>query len=198
MAYSLKALGLVILFCFAFAIDAPAQTPQCVIHVFVALADNAHQGIVPVPPKLGDGDAPATNLYWGAAFGVKSYFRRASGWQLLSASKGPKPFILERCIFRYRNEPVYLVADAYQGSHIREAVSDFLAAASGLDLQRIQIKEEWSITTLAAGGAADLVAYVGHDAFMDFQVAPVVGRRVGNPASRSSSLARVSRILGPT
>jgi hypothetical protein len=52
--------------CFAFG-----QSPRRVVHVFVALADNQHQGIVPVPAKLGNGDSPLTNLYWGATFGVK-------------------------------------------------------------------------------------------------------------------------------
>ena len=42
------------------------------IHVIVALCDNRYQGIIPVPEHLGNGDNPATNLYWGAAFGVKS------------------------------------------------------------------------------------------------------------------------------
>src|SRR5262245_25297618 len=45
-----------------------------VIHVFVALADNVNQGIVPVSASLGNGDNPTTNLYWGAAFGIRSFF----------------------------------------------------------------------------------------------------------------------------
>jgi len=53
-----------------------------VIHVFVALADNVNQGIVPVSPSLGDGDNPKTNLYWGAAFGVKTFFAKESGEQI--------------------------------------------------------------------------------------------------------------------
>jgi hypothetical protein len=40
-----------------------AQAPPRLIHVFVALADNVHQGIVPVPAALGNGDDPARNLY---------------------------------------------------------------------------------------------------------------------------------------
>lgn len=112
-----------------------AKVPLRTVHVFVALADNAHQGIVPVPAKLGDGDRPDTNLYWGAAFGVKTYFRESADWQLLSCSAGPKPAILQRCVFRYRKAPIYLVADAYQGSQIRQAVTDFLSAAAGLDAQ---------------------------------------------------------------
>ncbi len=38
------------------------------IHVFVALADNQNQGIVPVPAALGNGEDPERNLYWGSAF----------------------------------------------------------------------------------------------------------------------------------
>src|SRR5687768_2778496 len=41
-----------------------------VVHVFVALCDNEYQGIVPVPARIGNGDDPDNNLYWGAAYGV--------------------------------------------------------------------------------------------------------------------------------
>src|SRR5215813_9455895 len=37
------------------------------VHVFVALADNDHQGIVPVARILGNGEDPEHNLYWGSA-----------------------------------------------------------------------------------------------------------------------------------
>jgi hypothetical protein len=43
------------------------QTKPCLIHVFVALADNQRQGIVPVPATLGNRDDPARNLYLGKA-----------------------------------------------------------------------------------------------------------------------------------
>jgi len=61
-----------------------------VVHVFVALCDNEHQGIVPVRAELGNGRDPRTNLYWGAMYGVKTYFSRTSsmqhrgGWSLVS------------------------------------------------------------------------------------------------------------------
>src|ERR1041384_3577387 len=73
-----------------------------VIHVFVALADNVNQGIVPVSATLGNGDNPATNLYWGAAFGVRTFFTRNKDWQLLSVTPNPGANILERCIFKHR------------------------------------------------------------------------------------------------
>ena len=150
-----------------------AQAKVRTVHVFVALADNQHQGIVPVPSRLGDGDRPATNLYWGAAFGVKTFFRNSSQWELVSASPGPKPVILERCVFRYRSDSVYLIADAYRGSSIRDAVTDFLAAAAGRGAQTLHVKSSAGGESLPINGSADLVVYVGHDAFMDFQISPV-------------------------
>src|SRR5215472_191938 len=74
---------------------ARAQSPARTVHVFVALADNKNQGIVPVSAKLGNGDDAEHNLYWGAAYGVKTYFARSSDWQLLSSRQRPKPEILE-------------------------------------------------------------------------------------------------------
>lgn len=53
-----------------------------VIHVFVALADNVNQGIVPVSASLGNGDNASTNLYWGAAFGIRTFFSKNRDWQL--------------------------------------------------------------------------------------------------------------------
>ncbi|HEX6738364.1 MAG TPA: hypothetical protein VF310_08840, partial [Vicinamibacteria bacterium] len=51
-----------------------------VAHVFVALCDNKNQGIVPVPARLGNGQDPAGNLYWGARYGVRTYLARDAGW----------------------------------------------------------------------------------------------------------------------
>jgi hypothetical protein len=158
-----------------------AQTSPRVVHVFVALADNQHQGIVPVPARLGDGDAPAGNLYWGAAFGVKTFFRTSADWELLSTDPGPSLAILERCVFKHRREDVYLVADAYRGSQMREAVADFLSAASGRNSQSLALKSEQGSVTILTGGGADLVVYVGHDAFMDFQIQPVVAGNSARP-----------------
>jgi hypothetical protein len=157
-------------------ISSSAQDPSRVIHVFVALADNQHQGIVPVPAKLGDGETPAGNLYWGAAYGVKTFFRASADWELISSSRGPKAAILERCVFKRRRESVYLVADAYEGSKIREAVSDFLLAAAGLDQESVSVAKLVSPSSLVAGGASNLVVYIGHDAFMDFQISPIAGK----------------------
>ncbi len=137
-----------------------------VAHVFVALCDNEHQGIVPVPERLGNGDDPANNLYWGALYGVKTHFKRSADWTLVATLAGPRPAVIERAVFRHQSGDVYLVADAYRGSAIREAVADFLEAAAGGG--RASISLNAGTIALPLGGDADLLAYVGHDGLMDF------------------------------
>jgi hypothetical protein len=167
------------------------------VHVFVALADNQHQGIVPVPPALGNGSDPQRNLYWGAKFGVKTFFKSSEEWQLLFSGRGSKEAILDRCVFKNRNEDVYLVADAYQGSEIKSAVTDFLSAAAGITAENIHVKVNSGDVFIAAGGAADVLAYVGHDAFMDFQISPIAGAK-GSKPHRTIILACVSKaFFGP-
>ena len=58
--------------------------PGKVIHVLVALCDNENQGIVPVPAHLGDGADPNKNLYWGAAYGVKTFFSKSANWEKIA------------------------------------------------------------------------------------------------------------------
>lgn len=142
-----------------------------VVHVFVALADNQHQGIVKVAAKLGNGDDPEHNLYWGSAYGMKTYFRRSSEWKLVRTEKGPHPGVLERCIFQHRAQDVWIVADAYQGSQIRRVTIDFLEASAGLEPSQIEVQNSSERIKLSAGGAASLVVYIGHDGLMDFQLA---------------------------
>ena len=51
-----------------------------------------------------------------------------------------QPEILERCIFKHRTQDVYLVADAYQGKMIRQAITDFLEAAAGGESENVPLK----------------------------------------------------------
>lgn len=121
------------------------------VHVFVALCDNEHQGIVPVPAALGNGKDPKNNLYWGAKYGVKSWLRKADGWTTAEAPAKPDdPAVLERARFVREGMPRLVVtADAYNGASMKEALTDFFAAAAG------------------KGPRADLVAFVGHNGLMD-------------------------------
>jgi hypothetical protein len=139
-----------------------------VIHVFVALCDNVNQGIVPVSASLGNGDNPATNLYWGAAFGVKTFFKKNKNWELLSVTQNPQAAILERLVFKHRRSDVVLVADAYRGKEIKTATLDFLGAAAGEPGEQINITDQTKRAAINLRGSADVVAYIGHDGLMDF------------------------------
>jgi hypothetical protein len=101
----------------------------------------------------------------------------------VSSGAGPKTPVLERCVFKHHASGIYLVADAYEGRQIRTAVMDFLSAAAGSSTDRLPIATMSEDRTLSIGGGANLVAYVGHDAFMDFQVPPVTAGMDRRPRS---------------
>jgi hypothetical protein len=149
--------------------DAAGGKPL-VAHVVVALCDNEFQGIVPVPAKLGDGDAPQSNLYWGALYGVRTFFRNQPGWKPVPVSASSDPRILDRVMFRHevtrhgRTTPVLLVAEAWRGRNIADAVRHFLELNRGEHPERLQAGD----FAFDAGGAAHVVAFVGHNGLMDF------------------------------
>jgi len=144
-----------------------------VIHVFVALADNVNQGIVPVSASLGDGDNTKTNLYWGAAFGIKAFFSKNKDWQLISVTPNPSATILERCIFKHRHSSSLLVADAYRGKEIAQTTWDFLEAAAGKPGEKLKAGD----VEFHTGGSSDVVAYIGHNGLMDFKLRSQPKRR---------------------
>jgi hypothetical protein len=150
------------------------------VHVFVALADNRSQGIIPVAAVLGNGEDAARNLYWGSAYGVKTFFSRSSDWQLLATRPGPKAEIIERCIFKHRTSNVYLVADAYHGNQIRQTIIDFLDASAGANPETISVRAGEKSLVFDAGGSANLVAYLGHDGLMDFQLSSFPKKKNGD------------------
>lgn len=144
----------------------PVDNEGRVAHVIVALCDKDNQGIVPVPAHLGDGADPDRNLYWGAAFGVRTYFDKSAAWKLVERKSSPKDGVLERLIYRHGTENAILVADAYRGDKIRGAIADALAALAGSLRENIEIEGR----TVQIYGGADLVAFVGHNGLMDFEL----------------------------
>jgi hypothetical protein len=167
------------------------QAPRRVVHVFVALCDNVNQGIVPVPARIGNGDDPGNNLYWGAAFGIRNYFEKSADWKLIATSVSPREAILERCIFKHRTREVYIVADAYKGSKIKRATMDFLSAASGGSKEELAVGGPGALT-LKIGGSANLVAYIGHNGLMDFKL-PRHPRNTGDGERDAIILACISK-----
>jgi hypothetical protein len=84
--------------------------------------------------------------------------------------------VLERCVFRHRKSDVYLVADAYRGDEIRQAILDFFNAASGSREDTIGLPPGSRAERLHVNGGSNMVVYVGHDGLMDFQL-PVIPRK---------------------
>jgi len=135
------------------------------IHIIVALCDNKYQGIVPVPKKIGNGQDPKNNLYWGTAYGIKTFFKNSKDWQLVN-SKIMTSEILERIIFKHKTKDFYIIADAYDGKYIKKATQKFLKSSAGISKDTVRINDK----TLGIEGNAKLVAYIGHDGLMDFKL----------------------------
>lgn len=169
-----------------------------VVHLVVALCDNKYQGIVPVPERIGNGQEPASNLYWGAAYGVRTYLTGKGGWKLLHTS-APGGGVLQRIVLHKKMSragaicEAYLVADAWDGKEIQRATERFLRIAAGEEGEDIRVKAGDSLHQLSAGGRAHLVAYIGHNGLMDFSIDKVSGRSAGSPVKSSMVLACASR-----
>lgn len=161
-----------------------------VVHLVVALCDNENQGIVPVPKALGNGQDPASNLYWGALYGVKTHLKR-SGWQQISTKPPEDAAILERIVLQTRIRrngaeiPVYLVADAWDGAHIRSALTTYLRMAAGDNEMVIDLGDDTPMGKLRAGGSAQMIAFVGHNGLMDFSL-PAPTAKAGATGARSA------------
>jgi hypothetical protein len=153
------------------AADQPAASKPKVVHVFVALCDNKNQGIAPVAEALGNGQDPASNLYWGALYGVSTFLKRSKDFVECPLSGKPaNPAVLARKIFRLKaaGGETYVVADAYDGAKMPVALSDFFRAAAGLEALSIELQDDdKKSVTLAIGGGCDLVCFVGHNGLMD-------------------------------
>lgn len=144
----------------------PDSLPYKSIHVFVALCDNENQGIVPVPASIGNGTDFNQNLYWGCGYGVRTYFKKSSEWKFLGTQNSQNPQILERILFKHKTKNVYLLADAYNGAHIKECTEQYLESLSG----RKAVQVEHAGDSIQFGSASSLCAYIGHNGLMDFDL----------------------------
>lgn len=143
-----------------------ANKEPLIVHLFVPLCDNNNQGIVPVNASLGNGKSLRTNLYWGAGYGVKSYFKKVKDWKLLTSQiRGDK--VLERVVFKkifQDNTEVYLIADAYSGDQMELCLKDYIASLTGEKDSILQINDTTSVPIYSK---ADLVIFNGHNGLMD-------------------------------
>lgn len=132
--------------------------------------------------RLGDGDRPAGNLYWATGEGFLGVFnRRGSSWKSALVTDGAaigEPDVLDLRVWR-RTLPtpaawrrggaparmtVVVVAQAWRGTAIDRALARYAEDLYGARAQSLTLTDG---TTLAAGGDAHVVAYVGHNRLMD-------------------------------
>ena len=151
------------------------------IHVFIALADNKSQGILPVPAAIGDGDDAGKNLYWGCSEALKPVLKASGIWKLERSEANPRPEIIERAVFSHKSGIWEIVADVYRGTAIRQCTVDFFTAlGSNEPIERLP-----------------LVAYIGHDGLMDFELPEAATARRG-PGREAIVLCCKSRdFFGP-
>jgi hypothetical protein len=150
-----------------------------VVQVHVPLCDN--RIIACGNRKLGDGDNPKTNLYWGTSGGFEGWFgRRRSGWKEVYRSEGDGTDVLQVVVWRREVSPgeslrkrgvkvrfpVYVVAYAWRGTSIDKAVTAYLDDLLGA---QARVLPDGAGGQISAGGAAHVVAYVGHNRWMDYE-----------------------------
>jgi hypothetical protein len=144
------------------AADVGAGRPL-VVETHVALCDNRQ---IPCGSRaLGDGDALDTNLYWATTGGLRGWIeRRGSGWTRAATLPGDGD-ILETRIYRRRVDRTEIVwiAHAWRGAAIARALQQFVDDVAG------QKSRDYAVggQRIHGGGAAHLVAYVGHNGWMD-------------------------------
>jgi hypothetical protein len=149
-----------------------------VITVHVCLCDN-RQGIAPVPARIGNGEAPQDNLYWGAMYGVRTFLARAPGWKLLAERNGQGDLLKEAVFQRHdaatgwpgapagRQVETIVVARAWRGLPMESALGAFARDVLTDQPSRVALGDG---RTVAAGGAGHVVGFVGHNSLMNASV----------------------------
>jgi len=129
---------------------------------------------------LGAGGDLTRNLYWATSGGFRGWFdRKGSGWARAARTAGNAAAELEVAVWHRRVTPgavwrrrgvrapfdVYVVASAWNGDAPDDAIGAYLADLYGVAPRVVRLDDG---SFIDAGGAAQLVSYVGHDRFMDY------------------------------
>ncbi len=120
------------------------------VKVYVALCDNKTQGIAKVGAKIGDGNVPDANLYWGCSDGFGSYFKRSKRWKVKSSDSDISNQVLRKMTLIHVDGDVRLTAEAYRGSEMEQCMKNFERDA--------------------AMSLYDLVVFIGHNGLMDVKI----------------------------
>lgn len=153
-----------------------------VVEVHVPLCDTS---IIPCGnAKLGDGENPETNLYWATTPGFGRWFvRRGGGWKRVKLAKpdetGDADILALHVYRRTMQTPATwqkdgapktyeldIVVRGWRGTAIDKALAAYAKDVSGGATRTIALADE---TKLEAGGAAQIVAWVGHNRLMDLE-----------------------------
>jgi len=140
-----------------------------IIHAFVALF-----GYNEEPygyDALLDGTNLNSNVYWGAGYGVKTYFSKYDNWTKVYQEDSLTEDILQRIVFykTFQNgAKVYLIADAYLGWRMYQCLHDYFFSLNEIKLDSILLSDK----KIAAYGNADLLVFNGHNGLMDTYMEP--------------------------
>jgi hypothetical protein len=145
--------------------------------IYVALCDNDSQGIVKVKNRrICNGDRPEQNLYWATAGGLAATLKKAQ-WKERSLAFFQQGDLAVKAVWQKTFAPggalrargvrkpvdVFVVGLGYRGSRIAVAMTDYLRAVNRDDGK----VETVDGVALHAGGASQVVGYIGHDYFYD-------------------------------
>jgi hypothetical protein len=136
-----------------------------IVQVIVALCDNENQGIARVPAALGNGQNPKSNLYWGAMYGLRTWFDKSKHWKRTDVILGGSIQKLAFAQFVHRpttGKKVIVQAYAIDGAKMDEALALFFDSVRG--------------------GQFDLVVFVGHNGLMDTTLPKLYGSRSKTPS----------------
>jgi hypothetical protein len=178
-----------------------------VVQVHVPLCDSS---IIRCGGKgLGDGGDIQRNLYWATTEGLAGWMdRRDSGWSRELRTTGQavgEPDVLEvRAWRREVDVPrvwagpgmparfvVHLVGFAWRGTAIDHALSGYFSDLYRNQPRKLRVSDEGRGVELelAAGGAARIVAWVGHNRLMDVAADWKELARTQQPGYRKGTMA---------
>ena len=152
-----------------------------VVTLHVALCDN--RVIACGNRRLGNGDAPSGNLYWGGGSGVRAWFDAMKSYTRVYLDRGDGKRVLERVVYHHRvkspsvlwrkmgvTKPfdVLVVGLAYRGLSISRAMGSFLQDVSTSQAQTLKIKKTGRVRwKVRFRGGSHVVGYLGHNHLMD-------------------------------
>ena len=144
-----------------------------------------------MPAALGDGQTPKTNLYWGAAFGIRTFFAKRAGYSIVSERNRPSAGVLKKTVFHKQikrsgmKRDLFVVGEAWDGREMERAIDQFLSIAAGQAIRREVLEINGKTVTFSSGGSSSLVVFVGHNGLMDFPLESIP-QKIENAKPRSS------------